>query len=211
MIGNWMKMSNALFPLVLAFLRSSLLGMTQSTLVKHCSPSPQTPRRWRRSSRSTTQIYIRKFDSSASNVLRGLANIGLELASKMKEIRAATREYIQTETVFNQLEVCPTWDRFRSMVLCLPGYLIITRSKSILSLTFLDATSATFQILNVHAPNLSWSGYLRSLRNKAGVSLTSHCAHLLKTSFSLKFISLNSHITHRSHHIHRYLVHLLCH
>ena len=40
------------------------------------------------------------------NVLRGLENIGLEEASKYKEIRAATRDYIQTETVFNQLEAC---------------------------------------------------------------------------------------------------------
>ncbi len=40
------------------------------------------------------------------NVLRGLENIGLEEAAKKKEIRAATRDYIQTETVFNQLEAC---------------------------------------------------------------------------------------------------------
>lgn len=39
------------------------------------------------------------------NVLRGLESIGLEEATK-KEIRAATREYVQTETVFNQLEAC---------------------------------------------------------------------------------------------------------
>jgi hypothetical protein len=40
------------------------------------------------------------------NVLRGLENIGLEEAAKKKEIRAATRDHIQTETVFHQLEAC---------------------------------------------------------------------------------------------------------
>ena len=40
------------------------------------------------------------------NVLRGLENVGLEDASKKDQILAATRFYIQTETVFNQIEAC---------------------------------------------------------------------------------------------------------
>ncbi|KAH0566004.1 hypothetical protein GP486_000595 [Trichoglossum hirsutum] len=40
------------------------------------------------------------------NVLRGLEDVGLEDASKRKEIFSATRLYLQTEDVFTQMEAC---------------------------------------------------------------------------------------------------------
>jgi predicted acylesterase/phospholipase RssA len=40
------------------------------------------------------------------SVLRGLEKIGLEEAGKRKEIVAATREYIQEENIFKQMEAC---------------------------------------------------------------------------------------------------------
>jgi len=40
------------------------------------------------------------------NVKHGLEDIGLEEASKRKEINSATRDYIQTEIVFQEMENC---------------------------------------------------------------------------------------------------------
>jgi hypothetical protein len=40
------------------------------------------------------------------NVSRGLEDIGLEESTKIKEIASATREYVESQEVFNQLQAC---------------------------------------------------------------------------------------------------------
>ena len=40
------------------------------------------------------------------NVSRGLENVGLEESTKIKEIAAATREYVESQEVFKQMQAC---------------------------------------------------------------------------------------------------------
>jgi predicted acylesterase/phospholipase RssA len=72
------------------------------TLIAIATETEQTAERFRRekSLLDSTGRYYR------FNVLRGLEDIGLEEAKKVKEIAAATRRYIGTHEVFKQMQAC---------------------------------------------------------------------------------------------------------
>ncbi|KAF2726462.1 FabD/lysophospholipase-like protein, partial [Polyplosphaeria fusca] len=72
------------------------------TLIAIATETEQTAERFRRerSQLASTGRYYR------FNVTRGLEDIGLEEAKKVKEIAAATRRYIGTEDVYRQMQAC---------------------------------------------------------------------------------------------------------
>jgi predicted acylesterase/phospholipase RssA len=72
------------------------------TLAAIATETEQTAERFRREKASldNTGCYYR------FNVARGLENIGLEEAKKVKEMAAATRRYIASQEVHKQMQLC---------------------------------------------------------------------------------------------------------
>jgi len=72
------------------------------TLVAIATETEQTAERFRRdkSYLDDSSRYFR------FNVIRGLEEIGLEESTKRKEIAAATRQYVQSQEVFKQMQAC---------------------------------------------------------------------------------------------------------
>lgn len=72
------------------------------TLVAIATETEQTAERFRREKvqLDSTGRYYR------FNVDRGLEDIGLEEAKKVKEMAAATRRYIGSQAVYKQLQAC---------------------------------------------------------------------------------------------------------
>jgi predicted acylesterase/phospholipase RssA len=72
------------------------------TLIAIATETEQTAERFRRERAllDSTGRYYR------FNVVRGLENIGLEEAKKVKEMAAATRRYISTQEVHKQMQAC---------------------------------------------------------------------------------------------------------
>jgi hypothetical protein len=72
------------------------------TLVAIATETEQTAERFRRDKKSLdgSGRYFR------FNVVRGLEEIGLEGSTKKNKIAAATRRYIESQEVFNQIQAC---------------------------------------------------------------------------------------------------------
>jgi hypothetical protein len=72
------------------------------TLVAIATETEQTAERFRRERQllDNTDRYYR------FNVVRGLEDIGLEEAAKVKEMAAATRRYISLQEVHKQMQAC---------------------------------------------------------------------------------------------------------